>query len=99
MTYFLDVLKQPEMMTSNLPDIKKTQNMKLRRLILSFAFGVLSFSASIAVIPSWVAGTPSIPTIGPLSFTCNYGINITGKVYIAVLGNYSTTDFAGSTIR
>lgn len=71
---------------------------KIKRLFFLLIFFHLT-TFCFAQAPSWVAGTPSIPNVGVYSLNCNYGINMTGRVYIAVLGNYSTTDFVGSTIR
>ena len=53
----------------------------------------LCFSGNIvAQAPSWVATTPSTGTPGPVSIPVNYGINMTGTVYMIVF-NY---DYAGT---
>ena len=77
--------------------INKYLYIKAIRIALSIS---ILFSLNVkGQAPTWVAGTPSIPTTAPLSITCNYGINTTGRVYIAVLGNFSATDFVGTTIK
>ncbi len=49
--------------------------------------------------PVWVKGTPSVASTGPLSITMNYGINVTGTVYIVVYNYNNTTIYSSSTIR
>ena len=49
--------------------------------------------------PVWVRGTPSVASTGPLSITLNYGINVTGIVYIVVYNYNNTTIYSSSTIR
>jgi len=52
----------------------------------------LSISSLNGQAPSWVAGTPSIGTVGPTTIPVNYGINMTGTVYMICMNyNYLTS--------
>ena len=61
--------------------------MKARKLFTLFSIIILSLSDVLGQAPTWVAGTPSIPSTGALSISVNYGINMVGTVYITVV-NY-----------
>ncbi|HPP93653.1 MAG TPA: hypothetical protein PLT59_12280, partial [Bacteroidales bacterium] len=57
-------------------------------LVFLFFLGV-SIVRIFAQEPSWVPGTPSVVSTGVFSITVNYGINMTGKIYIVVMNNAS----------
>jgi len=52
-----------------------------------------------AAQPVWVKDTPAVAATGPLSITLNYGINVTGTVYIIVYNYNNTSDHSSSTVR
>ena len=69
-------------------EIKRKKYMKAGKLYLIIALlGLQTFS--LFAQPDWVPGTPSIVSTGPLSITVNYGINMTGRIFIVVLNNAS----------
>ena len=57
-----------------------------KKVLTLFSVFILSIATAFSQ-PSWVAGTPSVASTGPLSITMNYGINMAGRVYIIVI-NY-----------
>jgi gliding motility-associated-like protein len=68
------------------------------RFIFIFSLILLSVTETYAQ-PVWVKGTPSVALTGPLSITLNYGINVTGTVYVVVYNYNNTTIYPSSTIR
>jgi PKD repeat protein len=65
-----------------------TKICKNRGIFLAFVIlFFLSLPKAHGQAPTWVPTTPSIGTTGPISIPINYGINITGTVYIIVI-NY-----------
>jgi hypothetical protein len=68
--------------------ITNTIRFIIKRFLILASLSLLSFTAVFSQAPTWVPGTPSVPSTGPLSITLNYGINIVGTVYISVY-NYS----------
>src|SRR5450759_5141161 len=79
--------------------IKNTIKMKARRILTLFSLVLLSLSDVLCVAPSWVAGTPSVATTGPLSITMNYGINQVGTVYIVVFNYNNVVAYSSAQIR
>ena len=75
------------MATSITSGIKSTIGIKIRRLFTLLSLIIISLSDVLGQAPTWVAGTPSIPSTGALSISVNYGINMVGTVYITVV-NY-----------
>lgn len=67
-------------------------------LIVFFSLMLLSAFKTFAQ-PVWVNGTPSVVLTGPLSITLNYGINMTGTVYIIVYNFNNTEVLSSSTVR
>ena len=65
---------------------------KARRYLALFSFIIL-FSAGSFAQPTWVPGTPSVGTTGALTIPVNYGINMTGTVYIAVMNGIQPVGF------
>ncbi len=59
------------------------------RIIAAASLVLLSAIDAMAQ-PVWVAGTPAVPSTGPLSIDLNYGINMTGRVY-AIVYNFNNT--------
>jgi gliding motility-associated-like protein len=68
------------------------------RFIIIFLLMLLSVTDTYAQ-PVWVIGTPSVASTGPFSITLNYGINVTGIVYIIVYNYNNTTIYSSSAIR
>ncbi|MBE0676648.1 MAG: hypothetical protein IH591_18480, partial [Bacteroidales bacterium] len=63
------------------------QKLTVTALIFAFCSGVM-----IAQVPTWVPTTPSTGPTGPSSIPVNYGIDMTGTVYIIVFNyNYGGT--------
>ncbi|HBZ20087.1 MAG TPA: hypothetical protein DEO60_03075 [Bacteroidales bacterium] len=54
---------------------------------------------SVYTQPLWVKETPAVASTGPLSITMNYGINVTGTVYIIVYNFNNTSIYSSSTVR
>lgn len=52
-----------------------------------------------AAQPVWIKDTPAVSASGLVSFTLNYGINVTGTVYIIVYNYNNTSDYSSSTVR
>jgi hypothetical protein len=69
------------MKPSTFTEIKRILHMRARKIFALFSLAFLSFTVTFAQ-PSWVAGAPAIPSTGALSITANYGINVTGTIYI-----------------
>lgn len=67
-------------------------------LIILFSLMILSVGKTYAQ-PVWVTGTPSVLLTGPLSITLNYGINMTGTVYIIVYNFNNSENLSSSTVR
>ena len=67
-----------------------SKNLRSRFRKLTVAAVIFAFFSGIAVgqVPTWVPTTPSTGTTGPVSIPVNYGINMTGTVYIIVF-NYN----------
>jgi hypothetical protein len=63
-----------------------------------FSLTLLSVTATYAQ-PVWVKETPAVASTGPLSITMNYGINVTGTVYIIVYNFNNTAIYSSSTVR
>ncbi len=61
---------------------------RVRELMVSMVLLTCLSGSILAQAPSWVATTPSVGTPGPVSIPVNYGINMTGTVYIIVF-NYN----------
>ncbi len=61
----------------------RLQKLTVSAIILAFCSGVM-----IAQTPTWVPTTPSTDPTGPASIPVNYGIDMTGTVYIIVF-NYN----------
>lgn len=68
------------------------------KFIAIFSLMLLSVTATYAQ-PVWVKETPAVASTGPFSITLNYGINVTGRVYIIVYNNNNTTIYSSSTVR
>ena len=66
------------MEASTLPEIRKSQNMKARKLFAIITCLFLSLTTVMGQPPTWRATTPSVGTVGPLSIPINYGINKVG---------------------
>lgn len=49
--------------------------------------------------PVWVQGTPVVESTGPVSITLNYGMNMTGTVYIIVYNYENTSNLSSSYVR
>ena len=71
------------MATSSTFEVKSI-GIKIRRFFTLLSFIFLSLTDIFGQAPTWVAGTPSVVSTGPLSVTINYGINKVGTVYIAI---------------
>lgn len=59
---------------------------------------MISVSKTIAQ-PSWVTGTPSVALTSQLSITLNYGLNMTGTIYIIVYNFNNSENLSSSTVR
>ena len=86
------------MATSIISGSRKTLNMKVHKFIITTSFILISAFPLLGQAPSWVAGTPVVVSTGPLTITTNYGINMAGTVYIAVL-NYNSPVIDPATIK
>ncbi len=65
---------------------------RVRKLIVSVAILACCSGIAISQTPAWVAGTPATGAPGPITIPVNYGINMTGTVYIIVFNyNYGGT--------
>ena len=72
--------------------VSKNPWSRIRKLIVSAVILACCSGIVIAQAPTWVAGTPSVGAPGPTSIPVNYGINMTGTVYIIVFNyNYGGT--------
>ena len=71
--------------------------MKLRTFVAGLLMAI-SFGYAQAQ-PTWVTGTPSIVSVGPLSVTVNFGINVSGTVYIIIFNSNVTTALTSSYVR
>lgn len=67
--------------------------------IVSFLAIILLPSAELVSQPVWAPGTPSVESTGPVSITLNYGMNMTGTVYIIVYNYENTSNLSSSTVR
>ncbi|MBN2665873.1 MAG: gliding motility-associated C-terminal domain-containing protein [Bacteroidales bacterium] len=63
--------------------------------IISLFFLIFLPAAELAAQPAWVQGTPVVDSTGPASITINYGLNVTGTVYIIVY-NYENNSYPTS---
>jgi gliding motility-associated-like protein len=68
------------------------------KFIAIFSLMLLSVIETYAQ-PVWVKGTPAVASTGPLSITMNYGIDVTGTVYIVVYNYNNTSIYSSSTVR
>jgi hypothetical protein len=87
------------MATSLTSEFKNKIGIKASRFFTLLSFVLLSLNDVLGQAPTWVAGTPSIPSTGALSITCNYGINMTGTVYIIVYNYHSLFPYTGSDVK
>jgi gliding motility-associated-like protein len=69
------------------------------KILITFSTLILLSAYESYAQPSWVTGTPSVDSTGPLSVTMNYGINMTGTVYIIVYNFNNTSILSSSTVR
>jgi hypothetical protein len=58
---------------------------RLRKMIVAAIIFACGSGIVLAQVPTWVPPTPSIGTPGPVSIPVNYGIDMTGTVYILSL--------------
>ncbi|TFH48915.1 MAG: hypothetical protein E4G92_02770, partial [Bacteroidia bacterium] len=72
--------------------------MKSRRLLLTAITAILLSVYSLAQ-PAWVPGTPAVNGITPYSINIDYGINMTGTVYITVYNFNFTVGMTSSLVR
>ena len=68
------------------------------KLVSVYSLILLPVTATYAQ-PVWVKETPAVASTGPLSITLNYGINVTGTVYIIVYNTNNTEIYSSSTVR
>ena len=68
------------------------------KFIVIFSLMLLPVTTTYAQ-PVWVKETPAVASTGPLSITMNYGINVTGTVYIIVYNINNTAIYSSSTVR
>ncbi len=59
----------------------------------------MTTTAISAQAPTWVATTPSVGTVGPLSVQLNYGINMTGTVYLIIFNSNVVTAFTSAQVK
>lgn len=71
---------------------------RLLKIISLFGMFLLP-AAELAAQPVWVPGTPAVESTGPASITLNYGMNMTGTVYIIVFNYENTSDLSSSYVR
>ena len=87
------------MVKATLPEMKVNLISKTRRMLILFSLTIFSLSQVLGQVPSWVAGTPSVISTGPLSITMNYGINVDGMVYIVVFNYNNATVYSSGQIK
>lgn len=71
---------------------------RLLRIISLFTL-ILHPASELAAQPRWVEGTPSVESTGPVSITLNYGLNVTGTVYIIVYNSVNNSNPTSSYVR
>jgi len=49
--------------------------------------------------PTWVAGTPSVSNVGPLSVQFNYGLNKPGTVYVIIFNSNVVVDLTPNQVK
>jgi len=70
------------------------------KLLKTFtAAAIFAITTMLSAQPSWVPTTPSVGPVGPLSVGINYGINMTGTVYLIIFNSNVITDFTPAQIR
>jgi hypothetical protein len=72
--------------------------MKLIKTLVAAVVFIITTAVS-AQAPTWVATTPSIGTVGPLSVDVNYGINMTGTVYLIIFNSNVVTAFTSAQVK
>lgn len=72
---------------------------KSKKCLVLFTFIIQSFNPSFSQAPSWVAGTPSVPSTGPLSITTSTGINMAGTIYIFAYNFFTTTVYTSAQVK
>ena len=87
------------MAKSKLPDIESLFHKLAIRFLATISFVIFSSASAQGQAPSWVAGTPSIGVVGPATIPVNYGINMTGTVYIIVFNTNVTNVFSGLDVK
>ncbi len=71
---------------------------RLFRIISLFTL-ILLPAAEVAAQPVWIQGTPAVESTGPASITLNYGLNVTGTVYIIVYNTDNNSNPTSSYVR
>lgn len=71
---------------------------RLFRFLAMFTL-ILLPAIELVAQPVWVQGTPVVESTGPVSITLNYGMNMTGTVYIIVYNYENTSNLSSSYVR
>ena len=79
-------------------EMKNKSTMKSSRFLLSLIASML-LSAGVFAQPGWFAGTPAVNGITPYSININYGINMTGTVYVIVYNFNNAATLTSSQVR